>query len=86
MRLATIGLLLALSTSAAYAEDVDMKMMNEGVTMLQKGIEQILIKYGVKVDPMTLSLAQLAEINGVVDMSETEDAKKSMIEAAIARK
>jgi len=85
MRLTTIAILLALSTTAAIAESHDPAMMSEGLTMLESSTANLLKKYGLEADVMSLSLGQLAEIAGMVTSSNTDAEIKAGIEAALRR-
>jgi len=85
MRLTTIAILLALSTTAAIAESHDPAMMSEGLTMLESSTANLLKKYGLEADVMSLTLSQLAEITGMVTSSNTDAEIKAGIEAALRR-
>ena len=82
MRLAPLALILAMSTSAAFAQDT--MTMDSGVTMLADSAQQAFVEYGIEADAMTLTLAQLAEIAGIITSKTSSEDAKSRIEAAIA--
>ncbi len=81
-----------LPASFAMAEDkmMEPKMMMENETMIEASVASSFKKYGITTNPSTLTIAQLAEIINVMDMSVTgkmaEGDVKASIEAAIARK
>ncbi len=60
--------------------------MDEGLTMLETAVSKEFNQLGIKdVDPMSLDLAQLSTIKGIVGSSDYNDSeKKSQIEAIIA--
>ncbi len=72
MRLPTIALLLALSATSAFAQDKDMMGTGEGLTMLQESTVNVMRKYNLEADVMTLTLNQLAEIAGLVAKTDTD--------------
>ncbi len=85
MRSIILATLLALSTTAAIAQDKDVMEMSAGLSMLETSAERALMKYGIEFDVMTLTLSQLAEINGAMTGSNNEADKKAAIEAALRR-
>ncbi len=91
MRLTILAAILALSATVATAQDSKMmdemqgSMMRSGISMLEASAKLALMKYGLEGDVMTLSLGQLAEINGVMTSSNTEAEIKAGIEAALRR-
>lgn len=85
MRSIILATLLALSTTAAIAQDKDVMEMSAGLSMLETSAERALMKYGIEFDVMTLTLSQLAEINGAMTGSNNEADKKADIEAALRR-
>jgi hypothetical protein len=87
MRLKMLATVLALSTTMAYAQD-DAAMMEEmsaGISMLESSAAAALKKYGLEADVMSLTLSQLAEINGAMADSNNEADKKAAIEAALRK-
>lgn len=85
MRLTMIAMMLALTTTVAIAESHDMAAMGEGVSMLETSVANLLKKYGLEADVMTLSLGQLAEISSMVTSSNNDADIKAGIEAALRR-
>ncbi len=60
--------------------------MDEGLTMLETAVNKEFMQLGITdVDPMSLDLAQLSTIKGVIGRSDyNRNEKKSQIEAIIA--
>lgn len=86
MRSTILAAILALSATGAFADD--MKMMEEmgaGLTMLETSAAGLLKVYGIDADVMSLSLSQLAEIQGVLTASNNDADKKAGIEAALRK-
>ena len=83
MRLVTAGLLLAFTSSMAFAEAFDTKPMNDGLNMLESSAKNALTKYGIEADVMTLTLVQLGQISGILSNSSEETEKKRDLEAII---
>jgi hypothetical protein len=84
MRSLALGLILALSTSAAFAEGM-VDDMGAGLTMLESTAKAAFVEYGVEGDPMQLSLAQLAEIHALLVNKGQDNEVKAMLEAAIRK-
>jgi hypothetical protein len=84
MRSLALGLILALSTSAAFAEGM-VDDMGAGLSMLESTAKAAFIQYGVEGDTMQLSLAQLAEIHALLVNKGQDNEVKAMLEAAIRR-
>lgn len=84
MRSLALGLVLALSTSAAFAEGM-VDDMGAGLTMLESTAKAAFVEYGVEGDPMLLTLAQLAEIHALLSNKGQENEVKAMLEAAVRR-
>lgn len=86
MRLTILATILALSATVASAEDkATMDNMAQGLTMLTSSLEHVLKQFNLEVDVMSLSLSQLAEIEGVLTDSNTDADKKAGIEAALRK-
>lgn len=86
MRLTILATILALSATVASAEDkANMDNMSQGLTMLTSSVEHVLKQFNLEVDVMSLSLSQLAEIEGVLTDSNTDADKKAGIEAALRK-
>jgi hypothetical protein len=70
-----------LGGGVAYAQT-----MEEGLTMLETAVDKEFSNLGIDdVDPMSLSLAQLSTIKGVIGSSDYNNSeKKSQIEAIVA--
>ncbi|MES2143246.1 MAG: hypothetical protein V4516_02590 [Pseudomonadota bacterium] len=86
MRLTILATILALSATVASAEDkATMDNMAQGLTMLTSSLEHVLKQFNLEADVMSLSLSQLAEIEGVLTDSNTDADKKAGIEAALRK-
>jgi hypothetical protein len=86
MRLTILAAIMALSATVAAAQDKDMmEEMSQGLSMLESSAAQVLQQYGLEADVMSLSLGQLAEIQGVLTGSNTDAEKKNGIEAALRK-
>lgn len=86
MRLTILATILALSATVASAEDkATMDNMAQGLTMLTSSLEHVLKQFNLEADVMSLSLSQLAEIEGVLTGSNTDADKKAGIEAALRK-
>lgn len=86
MRLTILATILALSATVASAEDkATMDNMAQGLTMLTSSVEHVLKQFNLEVDVMSLSLSQLAEIEGVLTDSNTDADKKAGIEAVLQK-
>ena len=83
-----LALVVLMPASAALAQEYNAPQMQEGLTMIQTNAEQAFKQYGIDADPKELSLAQLAEIIGVLSQSGKDGGGnvKSQIEAALRRK
>ena len=84
MRSLALGLVLALSTSAAFAEGM-VDDMGAGLTMLESTAKAAFLEYDVEGDVMLLTLAQLAEIHSILVNKGQENEVKNMLEAAVRR-
>ena len=71
----------SLLSGAVYAQTMD-----EGLSMLELAVNKEFNQLGITdVDPMSLDLAQLSTIKGIISSSDYNDSeKKSQIEAIIA--
>jgi hypothetical protein len=83
MRSTILAAILALSATMASAQDKMMEEMSAGLTMVETSAALVLKQYGIEADVMTLSLSQIAEINGVLTGSNSDADKKAGIEAAL---
>jgi hypothetical protein len=75
-----------LMSGVAFAQD-DAADMNTGLSMLELAVGNQFTKLGIEgVDPMSLSLSQLAEIKNVVGNSERNSADmKQQVEQILSR-
>jgi hypothetical protein len=86
MRSTILAAILALSATAVFADDaMMMEDMSKGLTMLETSAAAALDHYGIKADVMSLTLAQLATIQGVMTGSNNDADKKAEIEAALQK-
>jgi hypothetical protein len=86
MRSMILAAVMALSTTAAFADNTKMmEEMSAGLTMLEASAKLVLKEYGFEADVMSLSLGQLAEIQGVLTSSNNDSDKKAGIEAALRK-
>lgn len=85
MRSTILAAILALSATMATAQDKMMEEMSAGLSMVETSAAQVLKQYGIEADVMTLSLSQIAEINGVLTSSNNDADKKAGIEAALRK-
>ncbi len=85
MRSTILAAILALSATMASAQDTMMEDMAAGLTMVETSAALVLKQYGIEADVMTLSLSQIAEINGVLTGSNNDADKKAGIEAALRK-
>lgn len=78
---------IGLAAAPAMAQD-DAAAMDVGLSMLELSVSKTLSQYGVAdVDPMSLSLTQLAEIKGIVSSSDwSKGEKEKAIKATIANR
>jgi len=82
--LSAIAIALTLSSGAAYAQN-DPATMDVGLSMLELATAREFSKLGIDVDPMTLSLNQLATIKSVLESSDyNSNDKASQVKAIIA--
>jgi len=81
LKFALIGALM-LPAGTAFAQEVDAPQMLTGLTMLQTNVNNAFRLHDIDADPRELSLAQLAEVIGVLNdpamSSGGESAKKSI--------
>ena len=86
MRSTILAAILSLSATAVFALDAKMmEDMSAGLTMLENSAATALKEYGLEADVMSLTLSQLAEIQGVLTGSNSEADKKVGIEAALRK-
>lgn len=86
MRSTILAAILSLSATAVFALDAKMmEDMSAGLTMLENSAATALKEYGLEADVMSLTLSQLAEIQGVLTGSNSEADKKAGIEAALRK-
>lgn len=86
MRSTILAAILSLSATAVFALDAKMmEDMSAGLTMLENSAATALKEYGLEADVMSLTLSQLAEIQGVLTGSNSEADKKTGIEAALRK-
>ena len=86
MRKLTTALVLILAAGTATAQAYDVSDMHQGRTMLEQQITNAFVEYGIDVDLMTLSLAQIAQIEGILSEPERDgggNSVKSAVEAII---
>lgn len=82
--LSAVAIALTLSSGAAFAQN-DPATMDVGLSMLELATAREFSKLGIDVNPMTLSLNQLAAIKGVLGASDySESDKASQVKAIIA--
>ncbi len=77
-----IALAATLMGGAAFAQDDNGAMMDEGLSMLELAVTNELTRLGIDgVDTMELSLSQLAGIRAAVESSDnnTSDAKQRIM-------
>ncbi len=83
LKYALIGALV-LPAAGAFAQQVDAPQMLAGLSMIQTNANNAFRLHGIDADPTELSLAQLAEIIGVLNdpqmSSGGESAKRSIEE------
>ena len=84
--LAALLLATSVNAGAVFAQD-STATYNEGLTMLETGAKNEFTRLGITdVDPMTLTLQQLAEIKTVIGSSEWSGPEmKAQIEKIISR-
>ncbi len=84
--LAAVAVAAALSSGAAWAQ-AEVEQMTEGLSMLESAVATQFTMLGITdVDPMSLSLSQLAQIKSVLGSSEENvNDMKRQVEAIIAR-
>lgn len=90
MKLTKIALAFAVMLPASYAlaQDYDAAGMAEGLTMLELNVNNAFQRYEIDADPTSLSLAQLAEIVGILNDPNANSggtSAKAKIEAALRR-
>jgi hypothetical protein len=80
-------LVVGLMAAPVMAQD-NAATMEVGLSMLELSVGKTLAQYGIRdVDPMSLSLGQLAEIKGIVSSSDwSKDEKEKAIKATIANR
>jgi hypothetical protein len=86
MRKLTTALALILATSASSAFAFDPADMHMGRTMLETQIKNAFVEYGIDYDLTALSLAQIAQIEGILSDPERDsggNGVKSAVEAII---
>ncbi len=82
----TVAALTLLASAAAFAVPASAQSMEEGLSMLELAVERAMEDVGIQdVDPMTLSLSQLALIKNVLNSDDTRSGKAARIEQIIAR-
>lgn len=77
---------LLLPAGGALAQDVNASEMMTGLTMVQSNVDRAFQRLNIDADPRDLSLAQLAEIIGVLNdpaMSSGGESTKRTIETII---
>lgn len=83
--LAAAAVALTLISGAAFAQSTA-ATMDVGLSMLELAVSREFTKLGIDVDPMSLSLNQLATIKAVVGSSDyNENEKAQQVKAIIAR-
>jgi hypothetical protein len=85
IKFALIGALM-LPAAGAFAQEVDAPQMLAGLSMLQTNANNAFRLHNIDADPTELSLAQLAEIIGVLNdpqMSSGGESAKKSIEAIL---
>lgn len=86
MRSTILAAILSLSATVGFAQDSKMmEEMSAGLTMLESSATALLQQYGLEADVMSLSLGQLAEIQGVLTGSNNDADKKAGVEAALRK-
>lgn len=86
MRKLTTALVLILAAGTATAGVFDASDMHMGRTMLEQQIKNAFVEYNIDVDLTTLSLAQIAQIEGILSDPERDaggNSVKSAVEAII---
>jgi hypothetical protein len=84
-KLSTTLALIFLATTAS-ATTFDVSDMRSGRTMLEQQITNAFVEYGIEVDLTSLSLAQIAQIEGILSDPERNGGGsnvKSAVEAII---
>lgn len=86
MRIATLGLALALTTVGSFAFAFETKDMHSGMTMLETTARQAFSEFGIEADPTDLTLKQLAQIAAALEASQSTDEEMAMsIKAIVAQ-
>ncbi|MGL4237330.1 hypothetical protein [Tabrizicola sp.] len=86
MRSTILAAIVALSATMAFAQEKDMmEEMSMGLTMLEASAKTVLQQYGLEADVMSLTLGQLAAIQGALTGSNNDAEKKAQIEAALRK-
>lgn len=83
-----LALVALMPATAVMAQDYDSAGMREGLSMIQTNVDNAFQQYKIDADPTSLSLAQLAEIIGILDNPDSSSggtSAKAKIEAAIRR-
>ncbi|MSU91194.1 hypothetical protein GE300_16545 [Rhodobacteraceae bacterium 2CG4] len=76
----------AVLLASATAFTASAQGMGEGLSMLELAVDNELQRLNVQdVDPMALTLSQLAIIRGIVEGDESDNDKKRRIEAVVNR-
>lgn len=84
----SVAFALALPASMAFAQQFNSTGMSEGLSMIELNAEKAFQKYNIDADPMALTLAQLAQIVGILsdpDRDTGGSSAKQNIEAILAR-
>lgn len=83
--LAALAVAASLTAGAAAAQS-ESATMDVGLSMIELAASREFTKLGIDIDPMSLSLNQLAQIKSVIGSSDyTVNEKKQQVEAIIAR-
>ena len=83
MRIATLGLALALTTFGSFAFAFETKDMHSGMTMLETSARQAFSEFGIDADPTDLTLKQLAQIAAALEASQNTEEEMAMAVKAI---
>ena len=83
MRIATLGLALALTTVGSFAFAFETKDMHSGMTMLETTARQAFAEFNIDADPTDLTLKQLAQIAAALEGSQSTEEEMSMAVKAI---
>lgn len=82
--LTAIAVALSLTSGVAYAQN-DAATMDVGLSMLELATSRQFTQLGIDVDPMTLSLSQLATIKAVLESGGYNQREKAtQVQAIIA--